>query len=241
MNQSKPLLVLIVITIVVLLQACGDGGPNNSETGPLFAVHVADADGSPLDSVYVATVNRSQYLPRPSAPKLALPTTQISFQIPEAGFCQLDIYDWPGKLVATPISRQLEAGVHSVEWDANTDMQGNKLMPGYYRYVLTYGNDSHSKWTVLETVDPMQSILGVTDANGDFSIDSLSLFPGLIPNQPEVFLTDELGTVTDTTNEFYMDSIVICIDDDTTDADGFIMFHRTMNANENSFNLVFER
>jgi hypothetical protein len=241
MKQSKLPLVLIVITVFVLLQACGDDSPNNSESGPLFAVHVSDGDGNPLESVYVATVNRSQYLPRPAGPRLSTPTTQISFVIPEAGFCQLDIYDWPGKLVATPISGQLDAGVHSIQWDASTDLQGNRLMPGYYRYELTYQDDTESKWVVLETLDPTQSILGVTDTIGEFSTDSLSLFPGLIPNQPEVFLTDEFGNVTDTTNDFYMDSIVICIDDDTSDANGFVMFHRKLNDTENSFDLVLER
>ena len=52
------------------------------------------------------------------------PTTRIDFQLPEKKFVSLKIYDIQGNLVATLVSEQMNAGFHSVQWNANGHASG---------------------------------------------------------------------------------------------------------------------
>lgn len=52
------------------------------------------------------------------------PTTQLSFQLPEAGNVSLIVYDVLGRQVATLASGYREAGHHSVTWNASSEASG---------------------------------------------------------------------------------------------------------------------
>ena len=52
------------------------------------------------------------------------PTTRIDFQLPEKKFVSLKIYDIQGNLVTTLVSEQMNAGFHSVQWNANGHASG---------------------------------------------------------------------------------------------------------------------
>jgi hypothetical protein len=67
------------------------------------------------------------------------PTTQIVFNIPEATTVTIRIYNMLGQLVRTLNDGILEAGLHSVVWDA-TDNGGNHLPSGIYIYRLQAGD-----------------------------------------------------------------------------------------------------
>ncbi|HAB52819.1 MAG TPA: hypothetical protein DCE80_11730, partial [Ignavibacteriales bacterium] len=67
------------------------------------------------------------------------PTTQISFSIPESGFTVLKIYNMLGQQVDELISKNLNVGNYSVEFNASG------LPSGVYVYVLQSGSHIISK------------------------------------------------------------------------------------------------
>lgn len=76
----------------------------------------------------------TQYALEQNFPNPFNPTTSIRFSMPESNYALLQIYDVLGNLIATLIDENLEAGYHSVDWNA-----GN-LSSGIYMYRLTSGN-----------------------------------------------------------------------------------------------------
>ncbi len=68
------------------------------------------------------------------------PSTAISFQIPEASFVELTIYNIRGQAVRKLADQYLEAGKHILNWDGCDD-QGNLLSSGIYLYKLKTGED----------------------------------------------------------------------------------------------------
>jgi hypothetical protein len=60
-------------------------------------------------------------------------TTQIKFEIPEAGLVSLTIHDLLGKVVATLLNEEKEQGVYSVRWGGK-DNYGRELSSGIYFY-----------------------------------------------------------------------------------------------------------
>ena len=71
------------------------------------------------------------------------PTTRINFQLPENNFISLKIYDIRGNLVTSLISGVMEAGYHSVYWDASG------VASGVYFYRITSGSFVSSKKMIL--------------------------------------------------------------------------------------------
>lgn len=71
------------------------------------------------------------------------PTTDIEFQIPTNGFVSLKVYDVLGKEVTTLVNNELEAGRHSVNFDASNLSNGVSSKGGYtsgvYFYALKAG------------------------------------------------------------------------------------------------------
>jgi hypothetical protein len=62
------------------------------------------------------------------------PSTTINFDVPTSSFINLSIYNSIGEKVATIVSEQIEAGVHSVQFNASN------LASGIYIYRLTANN-----------------------------------------------------------------------------------------------------
>lgn len=71
------------------------------------------------------------------------PTTNIRFQLPEASFTTLKIYDIQGRLIETILHKVLDAGIHSIEFD------GSKYPSGVYFYELTAGKYKSFKKMIL--------------------------------------------------------------------------------------------
>jgi photosystem II stability/assembly factor-like uncharacterized protein len=71
------------------------------------------------------------------------PTTSISFDVPATGFVELRIFNLLGQEVASVVNGKLDAGTHTVSFDA-----GN-LASGVYLYRLQAGNYIESKKMVV--------------------------------------------------------------------------------------------
>ncbi len=67
------------------------------------------------------------------------PTTQISFDLPQAGKVDLSIYNVLGQNVRTLVSQDMEAGNHTVTWDGRSN-EGTQVASGVYFYRLSAGS-----------------------------------------------------------------------------------------------------
>ena len=69
----------------------------------------------------------------PNAPNPFNPSTQIEFQLPEAGAVKLAIYNILGQQIHTLEKGEWVAGVHRIIWDGVDDM-GRGVSSGVYLY-----------------------------------------------------------------------------------------------------------
>jgi hypothetical protein len=67
------------------------------------------------------------------------PSTTFSFTITERSRTTLTVYDALGRLVASPVDRVMEAGIHTVRWDAAG------ISSGTYLYRIRSGNSTGAK------------------------------------------------------------------------------------------------
>jgi len=87
---------------------------------------------SPLGDLQLATLPEA-YALHPNYPNPFNPTTRLSFDLPEADFVTLRIYNLLGQPVATLVDREQPAGRHEVVWDASG------MASGAYLYRLEAG------------------------------------------------------------------------------------------------------
>jgi hypothetical protein len=76
------------------------------------------------------------------------PTTEISYQLPEAAHVTLAIYNIEGQQVRTLVDGVVGAGEHVVEWNATSDA-GQRVASGVYLYRLTAGDYTESRKMLL--------------------------------------------------------------------------------------------
>ena len=74
------------------------------------------------------------YLLHQNYPNPFNPSTTIEFQIPNSGFVTLKIYNILGKTVKTLVSKKLNSGSHTYQFD------GSNLASGVYYYQLVASN-----------------------------------------------------------------------------------------------------
>jgi len=83
-------------------------------------------------------ISLSQNYPNPFNP-----STNISFELPQAGIVQLKIYNLLGQEVANLVDGRMNSGNHSVNFDAS------QFSSGVYIYRLAAGNQSITKKMML--------------------------------------------------------------------------------------------
>ncbi|MBU8935037.1 MAG: T9SS type A sorting domain-containing protein [candidate division Zixibacteria bacterium] len=76
------------------------------------------------------------------------PTTEIGFNLPNAGQVSLEIFNITGQKVRSLVDGYREAGVHTVTWDG-TGNRGNKVSSGVYFYRLQADDFSDTRKMVL--------------------------------------------------------------------------------------------
>jgi hypothetical protein len=76
------------------------------------------------------------------------PSTAIKFQIPEAKFVQIKIFDIQGRIVNVLMNKNIASGIHSVVWNGKNNV-GEHLAAGMYFYKLIAGDFSQTKKMIL--------------------------------------------------------------------------------------------
>jgi len=71
------------------------------------------------------------------------PATRIDFQLPEKNYVTLRIYDILGNLVSTLVDQEMDAGFHSISWNAGD------FASGIYFYILNSNNFTATKKLIL--------------------------------------------------------------------------------------------
>ncbi len=84
------------------------------------------------------------YALRESYPNPFNPETEIHFQLPEAHYVVLKIFNIFGEEIRTLVDEQREAGYHRVRWDGK-DENGKPVTSGVYLYQLRAGSFSQVK------------------------------------------------------------------------------------------------
>ena len=77
------------------------------------------------------------------------PETTISFNMPEAGKANLQIYNLRGQLVKTLLNKQVSAGPQNIIWNG-TDTQNRSVASGVYFYRVKTGTQTIQKKMVLQ-------------------------------------------------------------------------------------------
>jgi len=85
-----------------------------------------------------------------AAPNPFNPRTVFSFNLPEAGYARLAVYDVRGRLVRSLRSGMLEAGDQRISWDGRDDA-GRQVEAGvYFGLVRTTGGTGRTALTILK-------------------------------------------------------------------------------------------
>jgi choice-of-anchor B domain-containing protein len=84
----------------------------------------------------------------PAYPNPFNPTTVISYNLPQAGFVNLKVYDLMGREIRNLSSGFENAGMNSAMWDAK-DNQGNIVSSGVYIYRLEAAGQAQSNKLIL--------------------------------------------------------------------------------------------
>lgn len=113
----------------------------NEGRDPVFGDTYAENPG--LDSQNPRGFELVQNYPNPFNP-----ATQIQFTLQSSADVKLDIFDVTGRLVATLINDSMNAGSHTVTWNA-TNNAGVSVGSGVYIYRLTVGEEVQSRTMTL--------------------------------------------------------------------------------------------
>jgi hypothetical protein len=104
------------------------------EFDPITVAMSAVADGANMPTQFALDQN----YPNPFNP-----TTEIAFDLAKSGRVALTIYNVLGQEVTTLIDREMDAGSHSVQWDASN------VSSGVYFYRISAGDFNQTKKMLL--------------------------------------------------------------------------------------------
>ena len=122
------------LTFVPVHKTSGDLYFDDFRAMNKILVDVKNENSSSMPSSY----SLEQNFPNPFNP-----TTQIKFGIPQSGFVKLEIYNLLGQKISTLVEEYMNAGYHSVKFDAKD------LSSGIYIYTLSVNNYKTSKKMIL--------------------------------------------------------------------------------------------
>ena len=127
---------------------------NNADSCKMSAMFIGeneltddDATTGPNEKEMSDNLPEGYYLSQ-NYPNPFNPLTQLNFTIPKAEKVTLEIFNINGQKVKTLVDGFMEAGEHTVGWDA-TDDAGGRVASGMYLYKLTAGGFTASKKMTL--------------------------------------------------------------------------------------------
>ena len=95
-------------------------------------------NGSEVENIIPDEISLEQNYPNPFNP-----STTINYQLPLKDHVSLKVYDILGNLISTLVDQEMEAGYHSVNWDAS------QLASGIYIYRIISGSFVSTKKMIL--------------------------------------------------------------------------------------------
>ena len=105
----------------------------------VLSVEMATSEGNPIEVAQLPlTFRLGQNHPNPFNP-----TTDISFDIPEPSLVRIDVFNISGQRLVTLVDAEMEAGQHTIVWDARD------YASGMYLYRLTAGNHVSTRKMIL--------------------------------------------------------------------------------------------
>jgi hypothetical protein len=116
------------------------------------AAYTGSMDGKPVGDLnwFPQFLSVEQYNPNPTTftlnqnyPNPFNPTTKISFFLEKSGITTLSVYNVLGQKIATLLSKDLQIGKHSV------DFNGTELSSGVYFYKIESGDFTSVKKMML--------------------------------------------------------------------------------------------
>jgi hypothetical protein len=119
----------------------------DEESGQRSQIAVSNITIRTGDQVVAVDENGSgipdKYLLHQNYPNPFNPTTQIRFELPEAAYVELNVFDMLGRLVEQLVHEEMDAGIHTTPFDAS-DIAG-----GVYIYQLRTGTVIHNRRMIL--------------------------------------------------------------------------------------------
>ncbi len=113
--------------------------PTLAFAAPASPAQIAGQTASPAPAIFILEQN----YPNPFNP-----TAVISFQLPEDSDVALAIHNMNGQLVKKLFMGEMNAGHHSIMWDAKDD-RGGRVTSGVYLYVIKAGEFTAQRKLVL--------------------------------------------------------------------------------------------
>lgn len=95
------------------------------------------------NEVEVEVLAPAEYTLEQNYPNPFNPKTQISFNLPEAGFVKMEIHNLLGQKITEIINQEMESGYHSIDFDAT------ELSSGIYVYTISVNDFVSSKKMIL--------------------------------------------------------------------------------------------
>jgi outer membrane protein assembly factor BamB len=114
------------------------------ETSPgmgAWQTEMARVDGNTTEAL-------SDYVLSQNYPNPFNPSTDIRFQLPQAGHVLLKVFNTFGEEIRTLVDDQHSAGFHSLRWDGK-DRNGNQVASGVYFYQLRAGSFTQMRKMLL--------------------------------------------------------------------------------------------
>ncbi|MBN2072152.1 MAG: PKD domain-containing protein [Candidatus Krumholzibacteriota bacterium] len=121
---------------------------NNTDDVYIDEIEFRGYSGGAMASGAIAQVETGSDIPEAfkvcqNYPNPFNPVTTIRFELPKEGYMRLDIFNVAGQRVANLVSRNMDAGVHEIPWNAAGQASG------VYFYRIMYGDKRVTKKMIL--------------------------------------------------------------------------------------------
>lgn len=78
------------------------------------------------------------------------PSTTISFELNEAGFTEIEIFNIRGEIIKRVLTTELSVGSHNIEWDGTDELENNSPSGVYFYKISVNGKQKTNKMILLK-------------------------------------------------------------------------------------------